>query len=148
MSIHERQAIVSFLSSIGITAVYAAYMFQRYPQADAYSPEIFRFWGAFLLILIPVTIVARILITIVFSILNTVVTREAEPSIMDERDKLIELKAARIALYVFIAGFLLAMASLVVDLPPATMFIILIVSGVASSLASDLSEFYFYRRGV
>jgi hypothetical protein len=148
MSIQERQAIVSFLSSIVITAVYAAFMLQRYPQADAYSPEIFRYWGAFFLILIPVTIVARILITIVFSILNTVVTHEPEPAIMDERDKLIALKATRSALVVFVAGFLLAMVSLVADMPPATMFIILIFSGVASGLASDLSEIYFYRRGV
>jgi uncharacterized membrane protein len=148
MSFQERRAIVSLISSIGITALYSSYMIQRYPDASAYSAEVFHFWGAFFLILIPVTIVAKIIIYIVFSIFNTIATREEEPSIVDERDRLIELKATRNSLYVFVFGFLVAMGTLVFEMPPSTMFAILIVSGVASEMVSELSQFYFYRRGV
>lgn len=147
MSYQERRAIVNFISTILITALYSAYMLQRYPQADAYSPEVFRYWGLFFLILVPVSIVARIVIYIAFSIVNTLATREEEPEITDERDRLIELKATRNSIYVFAIGIMLAMAALVIDQPPALMFIVLICAGVGSEAVSDLSQFYFYRRG-
>jgi hypothetical protein len=147
MSYQERKIVVNLVSSILITALYSVYMLQRYPEASAYSVEVFHFWGSYFLILILVSIVAKILIFIVFAIVNAIATREEEPPITDERDKQIELKATQYALYVFTAGFLLAMASLVFNMPPTVMFIILIGAGVVSEIASDVSQFVFYRRG-
>lgn len=148
MSFQERRSIVNLVSTILITAFYSAYMVQRFPEGNAYSPDVFRFWGAFYLILIPVTIIARIVIYIVFYIVNTIATRKEEPSITDERDQLIELKATRYSQYVFAFGFVLAMGSLVMDMPPSVMFIILICSGLVSGVVSEVSQFYFYRSGV
>jgi hypothetical protein len=148
MSFQERRAIVSLIGSILITVLYSAYMLQRYPEGDAYSPAVFHYWGSFFLILIPVTIVAKIVIYILFSIGNAIATREQEPPITDERDKLIELKSTRNSLYVFTLGFLVAMASLVLSQPPTTMFVILISAGVLSEVVSELSQLYFYSRGV
>ena len=147
MSYQERRALVSVISTIVITVLYSIYMLQRYPDAVDYSPEIFHFWGSFFLILIPVTIAAKIAITILFSIFSTVTTQEGEPSVTDERDTLIELKSNRNGLYVFSIGFLLAMATLVISQPPAVMFIGLISAGVLSEIVSEISQFYFYRRG-
>ncbi len=148
MSIHERKAIASIIGTIVISIAYAAYMIQRYPVADWYSADVFRFWGAYFLILIPVSIVAKIIIAIVFSILNTIATGEAEPAISDERDQLIDLKATRNGMWLFVIGFLLAMGAVVIGLPPAAMFIVLLCGGIVSDLISDFSQFYFYRRGV
>jgi hypothetical protein len=147
MSFQERRALVSLISTILITTVYSAYMIQQYPSTDAYSPAVFHFWGTFFLILIPVSIVARIIIHIIFSILNTVATKEDEPHITDERDKLFELRATRNSLYVFAGGFLLAMGSLVMAGTPTTMFILLFAAGFMAELVSEGSQFYFYRRG-
>lgn len=147
MSYQEKRAIVNLISSVLITIFYSVYMVQRYPETGPYSVEIFRFWGAFFLILIPVSIVARILTHIVFAIINTVAAHEEESDMMDERDKLFELKATRNSLYVFSAGVILAMAALVVDLPPSAMFVILICAGLVSDMISEISQFYFYRRG-
>lgn len=147
MSYQERRALVNFASSILIMALYSLVMLPRYPEGDAYSVKVFHFWGTFIVILIPVSIAARIIIYIAFSILNTIATREMEPDITDERDRLIELKSARISLYVFTFGFLLAMISLVMDQPPWVMFTILILSGVLSDTLNELAQFYFYRRG-
>lgn len=147
MSYQERRSLVNLISIILITAVYSAYMIQRYPEGSAYSPEVFHFWGAFFLILIPVSVIARIIIYIIFHIINAIATREEEPPITDERDKLVELKASQNSLYVFMIGFVLAMVALVVGMPPAAMFIILICSGVVSEMVGDISQFYFYRRG-
>jgi uncharacterized membrane protein len=147
MSYQERRSLVSLISTLAITGAYTAYMLQRYPDAGAYSPEVFRFWGLFFIVLIPVSIIARVIIHILFSILNTIATQEAEPSITDERDRLIELKASRNALYAFSLGVVLAMGALVFEQPPSTMFILVTAAGVASEIIDSLSQFFFYRRG-
>jgi hypothetical protein len=147
MTYQERRALASLISNVVITALYSAYMLQRYPDAPAYSPEIFHFWGTYFVILIPVSIVAKIIIAIIFAILNAIATREVEPVMTDERDWLFELKALRNSLYVFALGFVVAMASLVFDMPPTIMFIILIGAGIVSEIVGDMSQFYFYRRG-
>lgn len=147
MSFQERRSIVDLVSSILITAFYSAYMVQRFPAGDPYSPDVFHFWGAFFLILIPVAIVAKIVIYIIFYLLNTVATREEESSITDERDKLIEQKAQMNSMYVFVIGVLVGMVSLVLNMPPSVMFIIFLCAGLVSEMVSDISKFYFYRRG-
>lgn len=148
MTYHERQAIVSVITSIAITALYAAYMAPMYPAAaGAYSADIFRYWGNFFLILIPVSIVGRIAVQIVFVVLNVLLTREETADRSDERDKLIELKSMRNSLWTFVLGFFVAMGSLVIAMEPTVMFILLIGSGLLSSIVSDLSDFFFYRRG-
>jgi hypothetical protein len=147
MSYQERRSIVNLISTILISAVYCAYMIQRYPVKDSYSVDVFHFWGAFFLILIPVSIVAKIIIYIVFAIINAIATREEEVPITDERDKLIETKAHMNSNYVFIVGFVLAMGSLAIDRPPSVMFIILLLSGIVSEMVSDISQFHFYRKG-
>lgn len=147
MSYQERRALLNLIGSIIITSVYGFYMSGQYPDVDVYSVEMFRFWGTFFLLLIPVSIVAKIILHILFSIANTIITQEAEPTITDERDKLIELKAMRNSLYVFGIGVMLAMGSLVLEMSPSMMFIILFMAGFICDLVGDLSQFYFYRRG-
>jgi hypothetical protein len=148
VSYQERRSILNLFSGILITVLYSAYMIQRYPQADAYSPEVFQFWGAFFLILIVVSIVARIIIFILFAILNAIIQQEQEPDITDERDRLIELKSLRNGGYVFILGFIVAMVTVAAGQTPAVMFVTLLCAGLVSDMISTLSEFYFYRRGV
>jgi hypothetical protein len=148
MSYHERRALLSIISTIGITALYVAFMLPRYPvEVDAYAPEVFRYWGNFFLLLIPVTIAARIVLEILFVIVNTIFTREAISDRTDERDKLIELKSTRNALWTFMLGFVLAIGSLSFDVQPSAVFALLIAAGLLSSLVSDVSDFFFYRRG-
>lgn len=147
MSYQERRAIVSFISTILISTLYSAYMLQRYPDGGAYSPEVFSYWATFFILLIPVSIAAKIIIHIVFSIINTITSNEGEPSLTDERDKLIDLKSTRNALYTFVAGFFLAIGSAAADAPPTIMFILLLGAGILSQIVADISQFFFYRRG-
>ncbi len=147
MSYQERRALVAIFGTILISGGYAAYMLPRQPSGDAYSPEIFRFWGTYFLILIVVSIIVRILISIAFSIINVIATREKEPGLTDERDHLIELRSNRYGLYIFALGFVAAMAALAMGNPPSTMFLLMLLGGIGSELVSDISEFIFYRRG-
>lgn len=148
MSYQERRSLVAIISSIVIAAVYFAYMLQRAAADGVDIAQDTHFWASSILILIPVSIVARIVIHIIFSITNTIATREQEPEFMDERDKLIELKASQNGSNVFILGFFLSMVTVVIGLPPAAMFIALIVAGMLSALVTEASQLLYYRRGV
>jgi hypothetical protein len=147
MSYQERKNIVSLISTILIFGIYCLYMLQMYQEGSIDSTS-FKFWGSVILILIPLSIVAKIIISIIFNIIYRMTTNEKEPSFSDELDKLIELRATRNSHYVFVIGFLLAMGSLVMDLPPYVMFIILIFSGLVSEIFGVFTQLYLYRRGV
>ena len=147
MSSQERRAIVSLLTTLLLAAFFLVYVLPRYPVGNPYSAAVFHFWGLAVVILIPVSIVANIAMSIVFSIVYSMATHEKASSFSDERDKFIELRALRNALYVFTCGFFLAMGSLVIGMPPAVMFIVLMVSGFGSAMVGDLSQLYFYRKG-
>ncbi len=147
MSAHERQTIVSLLTTLLLAAFFVAYVLPRYPAGNAYAPEVFHFWGVAFVILVPVSIVANIAVSIVFNIVYAMATQQKASSFADERDKFIELRALRNALYAFTAGFSLAMGSLAIGMPPSVMFIVLMGSGYGSGLVGNLSKLYLYRQG-
>jgi hypothetical protein len=77
MSSQERRAIVSLLTTLLLSAIFLVYVLPRYPAGNPYSANVFRFWGWAVVILIPVSIVARIA--------YTMATHEKElPSLMNE----------------------------------------------------------------
>jgi hypothetical protein len=147
MSAHERQTLVSLLTTLLLAAFFVAYVLPRYPAGNAYAPEVFHFWGLAFVILVPVSIVANIAVSILFTITYAMATRQTASSFTDERDKFIELRALRNALYVFTAGFSLAMGSLAIGMPPSVMFIVLMGSGYGSGLVGNLSKLYLYHQG-
>jgi hypothetical protein len=148
MSYQEKKNVVSLISTTLIFGFYCLYVFQRYQDGSIDSADTLHFWAGAILILIPVSIVAKIITSIVFNIINRITTNEKEPSFADELDKLIELKATRNSHYAFVLGFLLAMGSLVMDMTPSMMFIILLISGFVSEVVGVLTQLYHYRRGV
>jgi hypothetical protein len=147
MSYQEKKIYVNLISTTMIFGFYCLYVFQTH-QESIDSTNSFRFWGAVILILIPISIVAKIIISIIFNIINTITTNEKEPTFSDELDKLIELKALRNSHSVFVAGFLLALVLLVIDKPPSAMFITLIFSGFLSEVVGCITQLYLYRKGV
>ena len=117
MSYQEKKVFVSIISSILIFTLYTLYAIKNAEEGSITSASDFSFWGSFILVLLPVSIVAKVIIHIVFVIFNKIATNEDEPSFEDEFDKIIELKADRISLYVFFLGFILSMVPLLTDLP-------------------------------
>jgi hypothetical protein len=130
-----------------VLGFYSLYVYNKHIAGNPDIINDFSFWGKAFLILIPVTIVAQIIIHIIFYIINKIVTDEDVVDLTDERDKLIELKTIRISHWVFICGFVLAMGSQALKMEPWVMFIILIFSGFGASIISELVKIYFYRRG-
>lgn len=143
----EKQILVTMISLILIFTVYSIYVYNKFIAVNFDIVNDFKFWGKTFLVLIPITIVAQIIIHIIFAIINKIVTNEDMETKADERDKLIDLKAMRISHYIFTGGFLMSMLALVIGFPAYSMFVILISAGFISGIVSELAKLYFYRRG-
>jgi len=143
----EKQSLVSLITMVLILGSYSLYVYHKYIAGNVDIINDFKFWGKAYLILIPVSIAAQIIIHIIFFTINKIVTNEGAPAITDERDKLIELKAIRIAHWTFIAGFILSMGSLAMGVQPWVMLIALIYSGFIAAIASETAKIYFYWKG-
>ncbi len=148
MSIQEKKPLVSLVSNLLIFGIYYLLVFRKYNQSGFSSEEELRFWAAVILILVPVLIVAKIVLYILFSIVNTIVTKEQESMLTDELDNLIELKSTRNFYHAFMIGFFISMGALVLKLPITMMFVILLATIFVAGIVSDLSKFYFYRNGI
>ncbi|MBI9106406.1 MAG: hypothetical protein JEZ04_06625 [Spirochaetales bacterium] len=153
MSYQESKSLTNIFSTIIITGIYALIVYRRYLNGTVDTTDVFKFWAITILIFIPVSIVVRIIIMIFFSIGTSVVqTVKGEEAgvmeIVDERDKLIELKATRISLITFSFGFIIALITQAANMNDHLFFITLIVFGVITEIVSELSTIIYYRKGV
>lgn len=148
MSYQEKRAIAALVSNILTCIFYFSEVFRRFLDRGPEAGSDFAFWGTAILLFIPVAVFFNIAVTMVFMIINTIAQGEEEPSVTDERDELIGLKATRNFCLVFMMGFMLAMGALALGNPPSTMFIMLMFTLLASGAMLEVSEFVYYRRGV
>ena len=148
MSYREKENIVNIFSALLITSVYAWIIYQKQMAGLVDLRDDFQQWGIIFLIFAGVSIVARIIIYIIFSIINAIATREGKIPPMDERDKLIRLKATRNSHYSFSVGFFMAIVALSIGMPSYWLFIFFVLSGVVAELIDNASQMYYYRKGV
>ncbi len=148
MTYHERRSIAMITSTVLVFAVYGLVLYLKYRNGDFTTADPLRLGAVLLLLLIPVQIVSKIITMILFTIGRAfAVQGDPDLPIEDERDKMIELKAARIASYVFGAGFFLAMGSLALSWPLLVAFLILFLSLFGCDISTEIAQFRYYRRG-
>ena len=143
----EKQILVSLISSPLILGSYSLYVYQKYVAGNPVVINDFKFWGKAILILIPVSIIAHIIIHIIFVAINKIATNEDVPTITDERDKLIELKGTRVSHWTYSLGFLLSMGSIAIGMQPYVMFILLMASFFVACCAGEITKIVLYRKG-
>jgi len=148
MSYQEKQNIVNIFSGVLITAIYALLIIKRQQEGNFDLREDFDTWGIIFLIYIAASIVVRIIIQIVFHIINAIATREEKVPVTDERDKLITLKATRNSYYVFTSGFVLSVMSLAIGMPVYGIFIAFVATGLLAEIIDNGSQIYYYRKGI
>ncbi len=148
MPYRERLNIVNILSGLLITAIYSWIVYQRYLEGRYDLTQDFRTWGKLFLVFIAVSVGARIIIMIVFHILNAIATRETDIPVEDERDKLIKLKSTRNAYYVFASTLFTGFLLLAVGMPVYGLFIVYVIGGLITEIAENGSQIYFSRKGV
>ncbi len=148
MTYQEKQNIVNIFSGLLVTAIYGWMVYQRHLQGRFNLSEDYSKWGMIFLIFIGISIVVRIVIQIIFHILNAIATREQEVPVEDERDKLVKLKATRNSYYVFTGGFVLSVIALAIGMPVHGMFIAFVVFGLIAEIIDNGSQIYYYRKGI
>lgn len=147
MSYQERRAAASLISTVMGSTFYFADVLGRYHAGGGAENE-FAFWGAAILLYVPAMVVFKVIVQIIFVILNAIVTRSEEPDITDEFDRLVDMKSTTLFSYMFMAGFMLSMAALVAGYAPAAMFVILLMSMLAAGSMLDIAQVVMYRRGL
>lgn len=140
--------MVNIFSSLLIAAIYGFIIFQRHSQGIFDLTEDFRKWGVILIIYIGISIVARIIIYIIFHILNAIATREKDIPVRDERDKFIDLKSTRNGCRAFSFVFLFSIVLLAFGMPVYGLILFFIVAGLAAEITENISQIYFYRKGI
>ena len=153
MLYQEKKTIATLLSGVLVLAAYTIYVLQKLGTGDLGLETGLKGWASAMLVFIGVGVVATIVILIVFQIINAVVQEvrheEAEdPSVEDEMDKLIALKATRNSYILVGAGFVASLVLLVLQQSPVIMLNVLFVSFNLGGLCDGFSQLYFYRKGI
>ncbi|GAB5415933.1 MAG: hypothetical protein Crog4KO_07140 [Crocinitomicaceae bacterium] len=148
MSTQEKKAVFNLITTIAFMGGYVFYTFGIYgdiniPQIDTPS-----FWGEFMLIMMGVTIVLKIVSYIIFYSIMTQLNKDEDLEFEDDYDKQIEMRSDRNSHHLFMLGFIGSLIPLAMGQSIANMFIILLSAGLISSIVSDLSKLYYYKKGI
>lgn len=147
MEFQEKKTIVNVISGWAILIIYGMYLHNNYYERMYSDPIDLKFWASAFLILIPVSIGARILTHILFGIVNKMATDEDPDFDEDERDKMIELKSDRVSHVLFFLGMFIGMGAVVMDYPQYYLFVIMAIGGSIAETISGARALYLYRRG-
>ena len=148
MEFQEKRSMVNLITTPLLFIIYYLYVYAQYQSLAVASGTDISFWAKYILILMPVMIIPKIIIYIIFAIINKIMTGDKITDMEDEMDKLIDLKASRNGSIVFMIGFMLAMVALVSGWSAHSMFIIILGSFLVSGIFGEASMFYYYRKGV
>ncbi len=148
MSYREKENIINIISGLLITLIYGWLVYQRQITGQIDLTADYSSWGLVFLYFILVSIVARIIIYIIFHIINAIATRDDKIPAEDERDKLIKLKATRNSHYIFSSGFVMSVMALAFGMPVYWIFIAFVIVGLLAEIIDNGSQIYYYRKGV
>lgn len=165
MSYQVKKTIVSIITGIFILAAYCIHVYGKHKSGTIAADDM-KSWAWIILVFIGISIVAAIVIQIVFHILLSVSIavqekvrngkcddKEIERTIeiemtTDEMDKLIELKSMRIGFFISGIGFVSGLVLMVLNYSPAVMLNVMFLSFNVGYLIEGFAQLYFYRRGV
>jgi hypothetical protein len=148
MSQEEKSNYISLITTLTISIPYMASVLIRYQDKNMNTEEELKFWAVAILILIPIRIVSEIIMHIIVAIITAIATGKEGSEVVDERDKLIDLKSNRNAYYLTCIGFLLSMIVIVLNQSVSAMFIVLFITGFLAEMVDIFSKMFYYRRGV
>jgi hypothetical protein len=150
MSSRENSIAVSLVSTLLVLVYYLVNWVQMYQDGGLNSEEVFRLWAIVIIATIVLNIAGNIITNIMINIVHAIKTQKDEEVrlIEDERDKLIELKGVKVSYIAFSIGVFLSMLTFALGQPPLVMFSLIIFFTLMAEILGDLSQFYFYHRGV
>ena len=148
MSFQEKNSAVSLANFTLILGIYLISLFLMSRSGNLNSENIFRLWGVVAVLATIGTVTSIILAHIASKVVHRMKTsQQLEISdLQDERDQLIDLKAANLGYRISSIGVALSMLTFVFGQPPLALFASLIFFGLLAQIISDAFRLYLYRR--
>jgi hypothetical protein len=147
MSLKETRLVATLVTNLAIFAAYFIIVLGMQADGRFDGEDATRLIGQAVLILIGAQIVATVIIQILATIFHAIATRGQEPDITDERDKLIELRALRVAFIVTGVGILGAMTAMALGSTVFVTFQIIIAAMTVGDFIGNATRLRLYRRG-
>jgi len=150
LSFKERN-IIAYLTSMAL--VFSAYGWVVCDMVSAGrfdGPDALALLAQCILVLVVATIAVTFIMVIAFNIVLTKVAGDTEDEtayVMDERDRMIELKSLKIAHYLTGTGVVLSMAVLAFGGSAFLVFHLVMFSFAGADVIASLFQFRFYRKG-
>lgn len=152
MNYGEGRTFAELISSVSTLIVYGIAVGLGLYYEYIVITDVLQFWAIIILIYIPLSIIVRIIVHILYNIGNSVAHEIKggfpDTEVVDERDKLIMLKATRNSMFLFIVGFFVGLIFLAFQFSPHYFFGSIVVFGVLTDLTSTMLTIFYYRKGV
>lgn len=160
MSYPQKRTLVNTITMALIYAVYAFTAFSKHTIDSALRP-----WAVTMLTFIGITVIVVVIVQIVFHVILSVgvsvkeAVKRADPEdseieealkgemVEDERDKLIELRAARVDTITLTGGLMLGLVSIVLGFPYAVMLNLIFGAFFVGNIAKGIVNLFLYRKG-
>ena len=136
-SFEEKSIWISLLTISLIFGYYFVRIFQMAFQDDINVAQS--------IVLLISVIVMVIIVEVVFHI---IIALKDRPEALDERDRMIELKATRNAYFVLVFGIFLPMAGIAAQVRPFIVAHVIMFIFVLSEITKFLTQLFYYRRGI
>lgn len=89
-----------------------------------------------------------VMVIIVEVIFHIIISLKSRPQALDERDRLIELKATRNAYFVLVLGIFVPIAGIAAQVRPFIVAHVIMFIFVLSEIAKFLTQLFYYKRGI
>ncbi|MGE4319892.1 MAG: hypothetical protein AB7E61_00420 [Acholeplasmataceae bacterium] len=137
----------SYLRIITILLGFISYSIYLFSNIEINTFDLKQF-GMYLFLIVPILMVFEIVGTIIFDLFNQTDSKKERPKHMDEFDRLIEYKAVRNFMIVFVAGFFTSTLILWLSANLIVAFIVMFVMIFLSGLMLQVSYIKYYNHGV
>ena len=145
MSYQQQRSVAAIVTGAIVLAVYFWISFNRLEAVGPNAEALVRFWAASILILVPAGVVAAIVTAILGAIVYRITAGEDPPTIEDERDRTIELKANQVSQAIFVLAFVGSMVPVVLGASVTAMFVVLVVGGFIAHVVGEVARILMYR---
>jgi hypothetical protein len=144
MSYQQQRSVATIVIGAIVVTVYFWIALNRLETVQTDAESLVRFWAASILILVPVGIVSAIATAIVAAIVYRIIAGEDPPTIEDERDRMIELKANQVSQAIFVLVFVGSMVPVVLGTSVTMMFVMLVGGGFIAHVVGEVARILMY----
>ena len=146
MPSEQRNTIVSLLTSLIVNAYFFWRIAGMFADGTSEAGDGLQIWAQTVLWVVPVSIVATIVLTILASILHGIVTGERKGLfVKDERDRQFELWGMGATMAMAVAGFLGSMTLLALGYSPFIAFTVIYLSFALGDLTGSVLKLAMYQ---